>query len=65
MIMIRRILGRAGLTTREASTLHGLLRRTEWHVDPDALDREKEAQRRHKNKYDEGEPSTDQDPGEG
>ena len=56
MIMIRRILGRAGLTTREASTVHGLLRRTEWHVDPDALD-QKEAQRRHKNKYDEGEPS--------
>ena len=51
MIMIRRILGRAGLTTREASTLHGLLRRTEWHVDPDALDREKEAQRRHKNQH--------------
>ncbi len=51
MIMIRRILGRAGLTTREASTVHGLLRRTEWHVDPDALDREKEAQRKHKNQH--------------
>ena len=23
---------------REASTMHGVLRRTEWHVDPDALD---------------------------
>jgi len=34
MIMIRRILGRANLTTREASTLHGLLRRSTWHIDP-------------------------------
>jgi TrmH family RNA methyltransferase len=34
MVMIRRILGRAGLTTREASTLHGLLRRSTWHIDP-------------------------------
>lgn len=32
MVMIRRILGRAGLTTREASTLHGLLRRSENHL---------------------------------
>ena len=61
MIMIRRILGRAGLTTREASTLHGLLRRTEWHVDPDALDREKEAQRRHKNQHTEDTSFLDQD----
>jgi len=53
MIMIRRILGRAGLTTREASTLHGLLRRTEWHVDPDALGREKEEQRMHADDLDE------------
>jgi tRNA C32,U32 (ribose-2'-O)-methylase TrmJ len=63
MIMIRRILGRAGLTTREASTVHGLLRRTEWHIDPDALDREKEAQRRHKNQHAEGE--ADRDPNTG
>jgi tRNA/rRNA methyltransferase len=42
MIMIRRILGRASLTTREASTLHGLLRRSEWHIDPGLLDRKKE-----------------------
>jgi len=48
MIMIRRILGRACLTTREASTLHGLLRRTEWHVDPDALE-EDEVERRKNN----------------
>jgi TrmH family RNA methyltransferase len=34
MILIRRILGRANLTIREASTLHGLLRRSEWHIDP-------------------------------
>jgi len=44
MIMIRRILGRVNLTTREASTLHGLLRRTEWHIDPALLDREKHTQ---------------------
>lgn len=40
MILIRRILGRANLTTREASTLHGLLRRSEWHIDPSLLDRD-------------------------
>jgi len=44
MIMIRRILGRINLTTREASTLHGLLRRTEWHIDPALLDRKKQSQ---------------------
>lgn len=38
MILIRRVLGRANLTTREASTLHGLLRRSTWHIDPDAVD---------------------------
>ncbi len=40
MILIRRILGRANLTIREASTLHGLLRRSEWHIDPSSLDRD-------------------------
>ena len=39
MILIRRVLGRANLTIREASTLHGLLRRSEWHIDPTLLDR--------------------------
>jgi tRNA C32,U32 (ribose-2'-O)-methylase TrmJ len=39
MILIRRVLGRANLTIREASTLHGLLRRSEWHIDPALLDR--------------------------
>src|SRR5512137_2023368 len=41
MILIRRILGRCNLTVREASTLHGLLRRSEWHIDPALLDRDK------------------------
>ena len=41
MILIRRVLGRANLTVREASTLHGLLRRSEWHIDPGLLDRDK------------------------
>jgi tRNA C32,U32 (ribose-2'-O)-methylase TrmJ len=41
MILIRRILGRANLTSREASTLHGLLRRSEWHIDPASLDRDR------------------------
>jgi tRNA/rRNA methyltransferase len=40
MILIRRVLGRANLTVREASTLHGLLRRSEWHINPSVLDRE-------------------------
>ena len=33
MILLRRILGRTKLTTREVTTLHGLLRRAEWHID--------------------------------
>jgi tRNA/rRNA methyltransferase len=33
LVMMRRIFGRTRLTTREVSTLHGLLRRTEWHLD--------------------------------
>jgi tRNA/rRNA methyltransferase len=33
MILLRRILGRTRLTTREVTTLHGLLRRAEWHID--------------------------------
>jgi tRNA/rRNA methyltransferase len=41
MVLIRRILGRANLTIREASTLHGLLRRSEWHIDPSSLERDK------------------------
>ena len=45
MILIRRVLGRANLTTREASTLHGLLRRSEWHIDPSLLDRDKTGSR--------------------
>ena len=39
MILIRRILGRANLTVREASTMHGLLRRSEWHINPALFDR--------------------------
>jgi TrmH family RNA methyltransferase len=41
MVLIRRVLGRANLTIREASTLHGILRRSEWHIDPSSLDRDK------------------------
>jgi len=40
MVLLRRVLGRANLTTRELSTLHGLLRRSEWHIDPAVLDRD-------------------------
>ncbi|MDD1716606.1 MAG: RNA methyltransferase [Methanolinea sp.] len=32
MLMMRRIFSRARLTAREASTLHGLMRRSEWHI---------------------------------
>jgi len=39
MVLIRRILGRANLTVREASTMHGLLRRSEWHINPALFDR--------------------------
>jgi len=35
LIMMRRILGRTRLTTREVSTIHGLLRRAEWHMEPE------------------------------
>ncbi len=32
LLLARRVLGRTKLTIREASTLHGILRRTEWHL---------------------------------
>ncbi|NLW76814.1 RNA methyltransferase [Methanospirillum purgamenti] len=34
MTLIRRVLGRCNLTWRECSTIHGLLRRSEWHIIP-------------------------------
>ena len=34
ILMARRILGRAMLTAREASTIHGLMRRSEWYIKP-------------------------------
>ncbi len=34
LLMARRILGRAMLTAREASTIHGLMRRSEWNIRP-------------------------------
>jgi tRNA/rRNA methyltransferase len=42
MILIRRVLGRAHLTTREASTMHGLIRRSEWHINPAQFSRDKQ-----------------------
>jgi len=60
MILIRRILGRANLTTREASTLHGLLRRSEWHIDPALLDRDKSGSRNLMDEDDNGPDSQDQ-----
>ncbi len=42
MLLIRRVLGRAKLTAREASTLHGLMRRSEWHLNPEEFERKKE-----------------------
>lgn len=41
MLLIRRVLGRTKLTAREASTLHGLMRRSEWHFNPAAFVRKK------------------------
>ncbi len=32
MTLIRRVLGRTKLTAREVSTMHGLMRRAEWHM---------------------------------
>jgi len=32
-ILLRRLFGRTRLTTREVSTLHGLMRRAEWHME--------------------------------
>jgi len=32
LLMARRILGRTRLTTREVTTIHGILRRAEWHL---------------------------------
>jgi len=34
MTLIRRVLGRCDLTWRECTTIHGLLRRSEWHFAP-------------------------------
>jgi len=42
MLLIRRVLGRAMLTSREATTLHGLMRRSEWKINPAAFERRKE-----------------------
>ncbi|HNQ29131.1 MAG: putative RNA methyltransferase [Euryarchaeota archaeon ADurb.BinA087] len=39
MLLIRRVLGRAMLTSREATTLHGLMRRSEWKINPAAFER--------------------------
>ena len=41
LLLMRRIFGRAKLTAREASTLHGLLRRAEFHIDPKIHERER------------------------
>lgn len=56
MVLIRRVLGRANLTVREASTLHGLLRRSEWHINPALLDRNTKTNR------DVPEPDNTEDP---
>lgn len=42
MLLVRRVLGRACLTAKEASTIHGLLRRSEWQMNPEEFEREKE-----------------------
>jgi tRNA/rRNA methyltransferase len=34
MTLIKRVLGRCNLTWRECNTIHGLLRRSEWHISP-------------------------------
>jgi tRNA/rRNA methyltransferase len=42
MLMMRRVFGRSQLTAREASTVHGLLRRAEFHIDPGIAELERE-----------------------
>ncbi|MDD1707530.1 MAG: RNA methyltransferase [Methanoregulaceae archaeon] len=42
MLLIRRILGRSRLTAKEASTIHGLMRRSEWHINPEEFERKNE-----------------------
>jgi len=42
MLLIRRVFGRAMLTSREVTTLHGLLRRSEWTINPAAFERRKD-----------------------
>jgi tRNA/rRNA methyltransferase len=44
MLLIRRVLGRARLTAREATTLHGLMRRSEWQMNPEEFERKKEGE---------------------
>ena len=61
MTLIRRVLGRANLTIREASTLHGLLRRSEWHIDPALLDRDIP---RKKDEIQNNEKTPSEDPGD-
>lgn len=41
LLLIRRVLGRAKLTAREATTLHGLMRRSEWQMNPEEFERKK------------------------
>lgn len=59
LILIRRILGRAHLTTREASTLHGLLRRSEWYINPALFERHK--QRMDADQDPDGNPDSDKE----
>ena len=42
LLMARRILGRTRLTTREVTTIHGILRRAEWHMGEEEKGEEEE-----------------------
>ena len=51
LLMARRILGRTLLTTREVSTIHGILRRAEWHMmggpwEPEKKEEEEDAEKK-------------------
>ena len=41
LLMARRILGRTRLTTREVTTIHGILRRAEWHMEEEDPEEQK------------------------
>ncbi len=55
LLMARRILGRTLLTTREVSTIHGILRRAEWHMKGGPWETKGKKEEKEEGKEEEGE----------